>query len=133
MKNQVQNLMRRRWLSPLLRKMQECTGNVGDLDPLLGYIAWFTNVVELYQKKNCICFGCGRPQSPGERLPKKTGESYKEGRFKLKRGDSKEGRPILSEVGGCPTGHPRQCSLSIKTFYESPLPEPRPAHVLEWA
>ena len=34
-------------------------GEVGNVDPSLGYIVWFTNAVELYQKKNCNCFGCG--------------------------------------------------------------------------
>ena len=37
------------------------TGEVSDVDPLLGYIVWFANVVELYQKKNCNCFRCGSP------------------------------------------------------------------------
>ena len=37
------------------------TGEAGDVDPSLGYIVWFTNAVELYQKKNCNCFGCGSP------------------------------------------------------------------------
>ena len=30
-------------------------GEVAKVDPLLGYIAWFTNMAELYQK-NCNCF-----------------------------------------------------------------------------
>ena len=28
------------------------TGEVGNVDPSLGYITWFTNVVELYQERN---------------------------------------------------------------------------------
>ena len=63
-------------------------------------------------------------QSPGERLPERTRESHKEGRFKLKRGDSKEGRLVLSEVGGCPTGHPRQCYPSRKTSRKAPFLKP---------
>ena len=34
-------------------------GKVGDADQSLGYIVWFDNTVELYQKKNCNCFRCG--------------------------------------------------------------------------
>ena len=37
------------------------TGKVGDVDSLLGFITWFANVVELYQKRNHNCFGCGSP------------------------------------------------------------------------
>ena len=35
------------------------TGEIGDVNPSLSYIAWFANAVELYQKKNHNCFGCG--------------------------------------------------------------------------
>ena len=34
-------------------------GEVGDVDLSLGYITWFANALELYQKKSCNCFGCG--------------------------------------------------------------------------
>ena len=37
------------------------TGKVSDVDASLGFITWFTNVVELYQKGNHNCFGCGIP------------------------------------------------------------------------
>ena len=33
-------------------------GEVGDVDHSLGYVIWFIKAVELYQKKNCNCFGC---------------------------------------------------------------------------
>ena len=36
-------------------------GEVGDVDPLLGYITQFANAVEVYQMKNCNCLGCGSP------------------------------------------------------------------------
>ena len=73
------------------------TGEVGKVDPSLGYITWFMNVVELYQKRKsqflCVC----QPRSPGERLPEGNGENHQEGRFKLGRGDGEEGRLVLSE------------------------------------
>ena len=37
------------------------SSKVGGTDQLLGYIIWFANAVELYQKKNYNCFGCGSP------------------------------------------------------------------------
>ena len=56
-----------------------------------------------------------QPRSPSESLPKGPGKNCKEDRFKLEGGDGKEGRPDLSDVGGCPTSYPRQSSPSIKT------------------
>ena len=67
-----------------------------------------------------------QPGSPGERLPKGPGKDCKEGKFKLEGGDSKEGRPDLSEVGGCPTGHPGQSSPSIKMSQKAPFLNPDP-------
>ena len=78
------------------------TGEVGNVDPSLSYIMQFTNAVELYQKKNCNCFGCGSP----DHLPKGNGKNCQEGRFKLERGDGKEGRPVLSEISSYARGHP---------------------------
>ena len=34
-------------------------GKVGNAGLSLGYIMQFANAVELYQKNNCNCFGCG--------------------------------------------------------------------------
>ena len=53
----------------------ETTGEVGNVDPLLGYIAWFVNVVKLYQKKNCSCFGCGSPDHLVKDGPKEMGKT----------------------------------------------------------
>ena len=72
-----------------------------------------------------------QPRSPGERLPKGTGENHKEGRFKLERGDGKEGRPDLSEVGGYPTCHPGWHSPSIKTSRKAPFLNPDP--LMNWS
>ena len=49
-------------------------GEVGDIDPLLGYIPWFATVVELYQKKNCNCFRCGSPDHLVKDCPKELGK-----------------------------------------------------------
>ena len=65
-----------------------------------------------------------QPRSPGERLPKGTRENHKEGRFKLERWDGKEGRLILSEVGGYPTGYPGWCYPSINTSWKAPFLNP---------
>ena len=37
------------------------TGEISDVNLLLGNIVQFANAIELYQKKNCNCFGCGSP------------------------------------------------------------------------
>ena len=77
-------------------------------DTLLSYIMWFTNAVKLYQKKKkeLQLLWVWQPRSLSGRLPKGSGENHKEGRYKLERGDGKEGRQVLSEAGGS-TGHPR--------------------------
>ena len=54
-----------------------------------------------------------------------------EGTFKLERGDGKEGKLFLSEVGGYPRGHPGQCSLSIKTSTKVPFLNPYP--LMHWS
>ena len=46
------------------------TGVVGNVDPSSGYIAWFTNVVELYHKRNCNSFRCGSPDHLVKDCPK---------------------------------------------------------------
>ena len=33
------------------------SGEAGDIDPSLGYITWFANVIELYQKRTAIALG----------------------------------------------------------------------------
>ena len=63
------------------------TGEVGDVDPLLGFITQFTNAVELYQKRNHNCFGCGSPDhlvkdclKEIEKTARKVGLNLKEGK-----------------------------------------------------
>ena len=45
-------------------------GKVGDAEPLLVYIMWFANAVDLYQKKNHNCFGCDNPDHLVKDCPK---------------------------------------------------------------
>ena len=82
------------------------TGKVGDVDLSLGYITWFANAVELYQKKNCNCFRCGSPDYLVKDCPNKIGKATRKVGLNLKEGMAKKGRLVLSEVGGYPTGHP---------------------------
>ena len=82
------------------------SGEVRSVDLLLDHIMQFAKVVELYQKEPQLLW-VWQPRSPGERLPKGSGENCKEDRFKLERGDGKEGRLVLPEVGGYPTIHQR--------------------------
>ena len=39
----------------------ETSSRVGGVDQLVGYIVCFAKAVELYQRKNGNCFGCGSP------------------------------------------------------------------------
>ena len=67
------------------------TGEIGHVDPSLGYISQFTNVVELYQKKNCTCFGCGSPDHLVKDCPKEVGKTARKVGLNLKEGMAKKG------------------------------------------
>ena len=67
------------------------TGEIGNVDPLLGYITWFANVVEVYQKKKCNCFGCGSPDHLVKDCPKEMGKTARKVRLNLKVGTAKKG------------------------------------------
>ena len=62
------------------------TGEVGNVDPLLGYIVQFANAVELYQKKNCNYFGCGSPDHLVKDCPKEMGKTTRKVGLNLKEG-----------------------------------------------
>ena len=51
------------------------SGKVGSADQSLGYIMWLANAIELYQKKNCNCFGCGSPDHPVKDYTKDLGKT----------------------------------------------------------
>ena len=65
------------------------TGEVSDVDASLGHIAQFSKLVELYQKKNHNCLGCGSPDylvkdclKELEKIAGKAGLNLKEGTVK---------------------------------------------------
>ena len=72
-------------------KEVETTGKVGDVDLLLGYITWFANMVELYQKKNCNCFGCGSLDHMVIDCPRELGKTAWKVGLNLKEGMPKKG------------------------------------------
>ena len=72
-KTQVQNLTRRRLESPA-EEDAGMTGEIGDGNPLLGYIVQFADAVELYQEKNCNCFRFGSPNHLVKDCPKELGK-----------------------------------------------------------
>ena len=53
------------------------TGEIGDVNLLLGYIAWFTNAVQLYHKRNCNCFRCCSPNHLVKDCPKELGKAMR--------------------------------------------------------
>ena len=67
------------------------TGEVGDVDLSVGYIMQFTNVVELYQKKNCNCFRCGSPDHLVKDCLKEMGKTERKVGLNLKEGMAKKG------------------------------------------
>ena len=72
-------------------------GEVGNVDPSLGYIMWFANVKNLYQKRNCNCFGCGSPDHLVKDCPKELGKTAQKVGLNLKRGwQRREAGPLRS-------------------------------------
>ena len=65
------------------------TEEVGNVDPSLGYITWFTNALELYQKRNHSSLECGSPDHLVKdcliemgKITRKVGLNLKEGMAK---------------------------------------------------
>ena len=67
------------------------TGKVSNVDPSLGFIVWFANVVELYQKRNHNCFGCGSPDHRVKDCLKEKGKTARKVGLNLKEGMAKKG------------------------------------------
>ena len=63
---------------------------------MLAHKVWFANAVELYQKKNCNCFGCGSPDHLVKDCPKDLGKSARKVGLNLKEGTAKRTRPLQS-------------------------------------
>ena len=95
------------------------SGEVGGAGKSLGYIIWFASTVELYQKKNCNCFGCGSLDHLVKDCPKDLGKTARKVSLNLKEGTAKNG-------GWTSTGYPGQSSLSIKMSWKVPFLNPDP-------
>ena len=67
------------------------SGKVGSTNLLLSYIVQFANAVELYQKKNCNCFGSGSPDHLVKDCPKDLGKTARKIGLNLKEGMAKKG------------------------------------------
>ena len=67
------------------------TGEVGDVDLSLDYLIWFANAVQLYQKRNHNCFGCGIPDHLVKDCPKELGKTTWKVGLNLKEGMAKKG------------------------------------------
>ena len=101
------------------------TGEVNDLYLLLGYIMQFANVVELYQKKNCNCFGCRSPDHLVKDYPKELGKAMRKVGLNLKEGTARrEADPLRS--WWLPNRPPQMMLPSIKTCRKSPFLNPDP-------
>ena len=62
------------------------TWELGNVEPLLVYIVWFANAVELYQKQNCNCncFRYGSPDHLVKDCPKELGKTTRKRGLNLK-------------------------------------------------
>ena len=106
-------------------------GEVINVDPLLGYIVWLTNVVELYQKMKCNCFRCNSADHLVKDCLKEIGKTTRKVSLNLKEGTMKKGSQSSQKsvamqeatLGDVP---------AHKNISESSLPGPRPTHTLEW-
>ena len=67
------------------------TGEVSDVDPLLGNIVRFAIAVELYQKKNCNLFRCGSPDHLVKECPKELGKAKRKVGLNSKEGMVEKG------------------------------------------
>ena len=90
------------------------TGKVGDVDPSLGFIMCFADVVELYQKWNCNCFGCGSTYHLVKDCPKEMGKTARMVGLNLKEGMMKKGGQSSQKVVAMQEATPGDPS-SIKT------------------
>ena len=97
-----------------------------ETDQTIEYIVDFGKVVELYQKKNKSCFGCGSPDHLIWNCSKDISKSAHSSVFKYERGNSKEGMPNPSEAGCHSSAIPRWDSMSIRILQKTPFLSPDP-------
>ena len=67
------------------------SGKVGGADQSLSYIVQFVNAVELYQKNNHSCFGCGSLDHLVKDCPKDLGKTTRKVGLNMKEGMAKKG------------------------------------------
>ena len=67
------------------------TGEVGDVDPSLGFVMQFANVVALYQKRNHNCLRCGSLDHLVKDCPKEMRKTARKVGLNLKEGMAKKG------------------------------------------
>ena len=67
------------------------TGKIGDPAPSLGFITWFANAIELYQKRNHNCFRCCSPDNLEKDCLKEMGKTAKKVGLNMKEGMAKKG------------------------------------------
>ena len=69
----------------------EASGRVGETDQCVEYVIHFAKAVELYQKKNKNCFGCGSPDHLIWDCPKDVSRSAWKAYLNMKKGTAKKG------------------------------------------
>ena len=81
----------------------ETWGGIGGADQVIGYIIHFAIAVELYQKKNWNCLGCGSPDHLVKDCSKDLSKTTRKVSLNVKEGMAKKGgwvphKPVVSEL-----------------------------------
>ena len=82
---------------------QETPNGIGGTNQLISYIVHFANAVELYQKKNWNCFGCGSPDHFIKDCPKDLSKVTRKASSNTKEGMMKKGgwtpqKPVVAQL-----------------------------------
>ena len=85
------------------REDAKTSGGAGGTDQLVGYIVYFGNMVEIYQRKNWNCFRCGSPDhlvkdslKDLSKTPQKVTLNVKEGT--MKNGSWAPKKPVVTQL-----------------------------------
>ena len=74
-----------------VREDAETSGGITGVDQSVGYIVWFADAVELYQKKNQNCFWCSSPDHLVKHCPRDLGKTAWKLSLNVKEGMIKKG------------------------------------------
>ena len=110
----------------------EALGEVEEADQSIKYIACFAKAVELYQKKNKDCFGCGSPDHLIWDCPKNISRSIQKTYLNMREGTANKGGWALRSwlpLSGCL----QMRWFQHKEITEDSCLEPGPTHSLVWA